>query len=640
MRKKCLSTPPAWAFPDPEDAGKTAPSGWDVDGSAGSKTASIPAAAERVAVEKGGGSINTGRSTNNGGSNHKGGDNDKRDSNNVGGSTHKIALTNVGGSTNQGALNNNGVSTNGGASIKPGGSTNAKGGASPQVANDPPAALFCLTEIVDKPLEWVVEGVIPRGELTLITGEAGVGKSAFLAGLIANVTRGTPGPRDALRQDDALRAPEPAPPPDPVRTRSGNVSQARIGENYGQISTGRSAVESGGTRPDDTAQGRSPYAVGRTSADRARAEPNSGERNSGERSPIEPTPAAVVIFSTANMLADSVRPRLIEAGADLGKVYALCQFEERGQLKERGQLEKGEQLEKGGQLEGAPRPDGERNVGTVHAAEADSVADTPSFRPQMFQWHRDLPVLEAELERLRASGVEVSLMVIDSVDGFVEAPRRRSLLAAEVEKLAELARKFKVAIVLAANVSPAAMLRSNRPRGMAGIHAISMVARTVWMVVRDLDTTSGRMLLPIKKNCSMNRNGFAFFLHEGKVVWDDEPVGIEGEDFLREAILTPPPPLAREHQFEHDRVTQWLYDRLHNGSVSSFEIQAEAVEHEIRDASLRRAFRSLGCKTNKEHEPGGETDWYWRLPGEGFFFDSWGSRFVGQPVPDTGNLQH
>jgi hypothetical protein len=627
MRKKCLSTPPAWAFPDPEDAGKTAVSGWDVDGSAGSKTASIPTAAERVAVEKGGGSTNSGRSGNNGGSNSNRGDNDKKDSNNVGGSTNKIALTNGGGSTNQGALNNNGASINGGALInggasnKPGGSTNAKGAASPQVATDPPAALYCLTEIVDKPLEWVVEGVIPRGELTLITGEAGVGKSAFLAGLIANVTRGTPGPRDALRQDDALRAPEPVPPPNPVRTGSGYVSQARIGENYGQISAGKSAVARGGTRPDDTAQGRSPYAVGRTSADRTSAERAQAEPNSGERNPKEPTPAAVVIFSTANMLADSVRPRLIEAGADLGKVYALCQFEERGQL------------------EGASRPDGGRNVGTVHAAEADSVADTPSFRPRMFQWHRDLPVLEAELQRLRASGVEVSLMVIDSVDGFVEAPRRRSLVAAEVEKLAELARKFKVAIVLAANVSAAAMLRSNRPRGMAGIHAISTVARTVWMVVRDLDTTSGRMLLPIKKNCSMNRNGFAFFLHEGKVVWDDEPIGIEGEDFLREAILTPPPPLAREHQFEHDRVTQWLYDRLHNGSVPSFEIQAEAAEHEIRDASLRRAFRSLGCKTNKEQEPGGEIRWSWRLPGEGFFFDSWGSRFVGQPVPDTGHLQ-
>jgi len=168
---------------------------------------------------------------------------------------------------------------------------------------------------------------------------------------------------------------------------------------------------------------------------------------------------------------------------------------------------------------------------------------------------------------------------------------------------------------------------------MAGIHAISTVARTVWMVVRDLENTTGRMLLPIKKNYSMNRHGFAFFLHEGKVVWDAEPIGIEGEDFLQEATFTPPPPLAREHQYEHDRVAQWLYDRLQNGSVASVEIQAEAIEHEIRDASLKRAFRSLGCKTNKEREPGGETCWYWRLPGEGFFFDRWGARFVGHPVP-------
>ena len=620
MRKKCLSTPPAWAFPDPQYADNPVPNGWDVDSSARPKTGSIPAAAARAPVEKGGGSINGGGSTNKGSSN--------LGSSNLG-SSNKGDLTNRGALNNTGALNNGADSTNRqklndkGASNKPGDSTNAKGASSPQVANDPPAALFCLTEIIDKPLEWVVEGVIPRGELTLITGEAGVGKSDFLAGLIANVTRGTPGPRGALWQDDALRAPDPAPHPDPVRTGSGNVSQAGLGEKRVKTSAGRSVVESGGTRPHDMAQSRSLHAAGRDQTDSISTEPT----------PFELKPAAVVIFSTANMLADSVRPRLIEAGADLGKVYALCQLEDRGQPEGAG-------------------PDGERIGGTVHsggkdgsgesgknAVDADSVAGSPSMRPRMFQWHRDLPVLEAELQRLRAGGVEVSLMVIDSVDGFVDAPRRRSLNAAEVEKLAELARKFKVAIVLAANVSPAAMLRANRPRGMAGIQSLSTVARTVWMVVRDLDTTTGRMLLPIKKNCSMNRNGFAFFLHEGKVIWDDEPIGIEGEDFLREAILTPPPPLAREHQYEHNRVTQWLYDRLHNGSVSSLEIQAEAAEHEIRDASLRRAFRSLGCKTNKEQEPGGETRWYWRLPGEGFFFDSWGSRFVGQPVPDTDHCQ-
>ena len=108
----------------------------------------------------------------------------------------------------------------------------------------------------------------------------------------------------------------------------------------------------------------------------------------------------------------------------------------------------------------------------------------------MFPWHRDLPVLEAELARLRASGVPVSMIVIDPIDGFVDAPRRRSLVAADVEKLADLARKFRVAIVLAANVSPAAMLRSNRPRGMAGINAMTTIARTVWMIVRDLDVAN------------------------------------------------------------------------------------------------------------------------------------------------------
>ena len=194
---------------------------------------------------------------------------------------------------------------------------------------------------------------------------------------------------------------------------------------------------------------------------------------------------------------------------------------------------------------------------------------------------------------------------------------------------------------------------------MAGINAISTVARTVWMVVRDLNVTTGRMLLPIKKNRSMNHHGFAYFHHQGKVVWDAEPVRIEGEDFLGEATWTPPAPLSREHQYEHDRAVKWLHDRLRHGRVSAAEIQAEAAKHEIRDASLRRAFRSLGCKTNKEREPKtltgtGTSDgaspllrkerepedqvrWYWRLPGDGFFFRNQEPRFIAQPVPDPVN---
>jgi hypothetical protein len=250
---------------------------------------------------------------------------------------------------------------------------------------------------------------------------------------------------------------------------------------------------------------------------------------------------------------------------------------------------------------------------------ADPVADSSSLRPRMFQWHHDLPVLEAELARLRASGVAVSMMVIDAVDGYVHAPRRRSLATADVEKLAELARKFRVAIVLAANVLPAAMLRANRPRGMAGIDALSTVARSVWMIVRDLDVANGRRLVPIKKTRSMNPHGFAYGLSQGKIAWDEAPDGIQGEEFLRQAIMAPKDPLAREQQFENDRAAQWLHARLRSGKVAAFEVQAEAAENEIGEALLRRAFRSLGCQTNKVQEKGEKVRWYWRLPDEAFF---------------------
>ena len=368
------------------------------------------------------------------------------------------------------------------------------------------------------------------------------------------------------------------------------------------------------------------------------------------------TPAAVVIFSTPNMLADAVRPQLIEAGADLGNVYALCQLEadplEAVQRQVARRADGGRDLktvETGGSGRGQrdqSEGDAGHNVGAGHnfgsgkhvgagrnAADADSATGTSCMRPRMFQWQRDLPVLEAELSRLRACRVEVSMIVIDSIDGFVDSPRRRSLLAADVEKLAELARKFRVAIVLAANVSPAAMLKSNRPRGMAGIDALSTVARTVWMIVRDLDVANGRMLIPIKKNRSMNSHGFAYCLSQGKIAWDDEPVGIQGEDFIREATLTPQASLAREHQFENDRAANWLHQRLCSGKTPAVEVQAAAAEHEIGDALLRRAFRDLGCKTQKEKEPGGKARWYWRLPGEGFLTRRAGPRFVAQPCP-------
>ena len=586
-KKKCLRTPPAGAGPSPKATHQTVAVGWDFAGSAAAKTASIPARGTRISTVKASGSMTAKSKT-------------------------------------------------------------AKGSPSPAPADEPPVGLFSLAEIVDKPIEWVVEGVIPRGELTLITGEAGVGKSGFLAGLIANVTRGRLGPRDVLCPADSERPEGSGLSDDLARSKPGTDSDTKPFANRAMTSLdGRGGAPRGSDVARDNGH--------------AHHMPAHSAETRHSSSATTPAPAAVVIFSTANMLADAVRPRLIEAGADLGKVYALCQLEE-GQLEE-GQLEgisspaggrPGGGQDAGGRDAQAMHTDGPggkqrdnpqgglgTNVGSGGsgeiAADSDSVAGRPCLRPQMFQWHRDLPVLEAELARLQASGIQVSMMVIDAVDGFVAAPRRRSLVAAEVEKLAELARKFRVGIVLAANVSPAAMLRTNRPRGMAGIDTLSKVARTVWMIVRDPDVANGRMLVPIKKNCSMTENGFAYLLDQGKIAWDETPVGIQDADLFREVIMNPQDPLARERQFESDRAANWLQERLGSGKVAAFEVQAEAAENEITEASLRRAFRRLGCKTNKEQAKGEKVRWYWRLPDEGCLSRHASPRLMTRPLPETEN---
>src|SRR5262249_19601439 len=94
--------------------------------------------------------------------------------------------------------------------------------------------LKSLTEVAARPIEWLWEGRIPRGKITILDGDPGVGKAALALGLAARVSRGAPMPL------------------------------SRVGT----------------------------------------------------------TPADVVIFNDDDSLADTVRPRLEAAGADLTRIWA------------------------------------------------------------------------------------------------------------------------------------------------------------------------------------------------------------------------------------------------------------------------------------------------------------------------------
>ncbi len=57
------------------------------------------------------------------------------------------------------------------------------------------------SEVKKRPLEWLWKPYLPRGKLSAITGDPGVGKTTLLCSLIADLTRGR-----------ALPGQEPLPP--------------------------------------------------------------------------------------------------------------------------------------------------------------------------------------------------------------------------------------------------------------------------------------------------------------------------------------------------------------------------------------------------------------------------------------------
>ena len=117
-----------------------------------------------------------------------------------------------------------------------------------------------------KPIEWLWEGLIPRGKITLVNGEPGVGKSLFALQVAAMVTRGW------------------TTPPTGAEFEKG------------------SGIEKG---------------------DRPRAEDGQNAKGSvpvfEEEEEIS-WPGTVLLFSAHDDCADTIMPRLEAAGADLSKV--------------------------------------------------------------------------------------------------------------------------------------------------------------------------------------------------------------------------------------------------------------------------------------------------------------------------------
>jgi hypothetical protein len=258
-------------------------------------------------------------------------------------------------------------------------------------------------------------------------------------------------------------------------------------------------------------------------------------------------PGGVVLLNAEDGLADTIRPRLEAAGADLDRVLALA-----------------------------------------------TVPDGPSLESErLLSLPEDLGVLRRGIERVKARLVVVDPLmafVSGSINSYKDQDVRRALAP-----LAMLAEETGAAVVVVRHLNQTTGQNALYRGG--GSIAIIGQARSALLMAKDPEDEARRVLAPLKSNLSKPEPSLAFVLTEAA----NGAVRVEykGETHHRaDALLaTPTDP---EERSALDEAMEFLRDELGSGPVWNERVRKEARKAKISEATLRRAKTTLGVRSVKE----------------------------------------
>lgn len=266
----------------------------------------------------------------------------------------------------------------------------------------------------------------------------------------------------------------------------------------------------------------------------------------------------VIILSAEDDSADTIRPRLDAAGADVRHVHYLEAV--------RVTLNCGAVAEKGFSLE------------------------------------TDVDVLEDILRR----NPHVRLIVIDPISAYLGGTESNtnSEVRGLLSPLAALAAKYGVAIVAITHLRKSSGAVVHRSIGSI---AFTAAARAVWAIAPDPSDPSRHLFLPVKQNLAANVGGLAYRIEAPsgtpRLVWQSGSVSIDANDVLSNIEDGESSSARREAE-------EWLRDKLAEGPSPVKEIQVESKAAGHSWATIRRAKDTLSVIAQKSSYHAG---WEWRL---------------------------
>lgn len=261
-----------------------------------------------------------------------------------------------------------------------------------------------------------------------------------------------------------------------------------------------------------------------------------------------------------------------------------------------------------------PRLDAaEADVNRVHILSAIQYTESDGKKVERAFTLAAVPMLEAALKRLP----DCRLVIIDPIGSFLGGgtdTHRDNEVRAVLGPVAEMASKFNVAVVMVAH-----RRKSNgdfADDSVLGSRAFTGIARAVWHLSRDHDDPKRRLLLPGKNNLTAEGDGLAFRLEgqlAARIVWEKDPVLMTADDAQHaearsasEKRKPGPRPEARES------AAKWLEEELASGPKKPADLKHAAAIARHSWRTVQNAATDLGVR--RERIDGFGEGSLWQLP--------------------------
>jgi hypothetical protein len=271
----------------------------------------------------------------------------------------------------------------------------------------------------------------------------------------------------------------------------------------------------------------------------------------------------VIMLSAEDDIADTIRPRLEAADADIDRVHVLT-----------------------------------------------AIRDADALRS--FSLGRDLVSLDSALQQVG----DVKLIIVDPISAYMAGTdsHKNSDVRALLAPVSDLASRQGAAIVVISHLNKGGGAGDAMGR-ITGSIAFSAAARAAFLIQKDAEDSKRRLFLPMKNNLGVDDSGLAFRIVEREVSgnirapvieWEDQRVTITADEALAAASAN-----DSEEGGALREAVSFLENMLAAGPASQRTVKSDANANGISEASLRRAKVRLSVKARKDGMSGG---WLWELP--------------------------